>query len=162
MESRKLTVDADFATSVLCDDWNRKEEKSIISHLQFTVAYSEGSTSSIGSISSSSICDDDGLSSFSSSSSSSSSSSLSSTSSLLSQSELREQQVPIKKGLSKFYEGKSRTFSSLSDVKSIKDLAKRKTDHRKKDTRISPKATISKKHGRSYFATLVSKTDTLS
>uniref|UniRef100_A0A0A0LLW5 Uncharacterized protein n=2 Tax=Cucumis sativus TaxID=3659 RepID=A0A0A0LLW5_CUCSA len=93
MESRKLTVDADFATSVLCDDWNRKEEKSIISHFQFTVAYSEGSTSSIGSISSSSVCDEDALSSFSSSSSCSS---LSSTSSLLSQSELREQQLPIK------------------------------------------------------------------
>lgn len=160
MKSRKLTVDADFSTSVLCDHWNIKEEKSILSHSQFSVSCSEGSTSSIGSISSSSVCDDDALSSFSPSSSFSSLS-LSSTSSLLSQSELHEQQLPIKKGLSKFYEGKSRTFSSLSDVKSIEDLAKKEKNYKKKDSRISPKAAISKKHGRSCFANLVSKADTL-
>ncbi|XP_022996858.1 uncharacterized protein LOC111491976 [Cucurbita maxima] len=151
MEFRKLTVDADFATSL----FNRKEEKCFIPHLlQFSVvSCSEDSTSSIGSSSSSSsLCDDDALSSFSSSSSSSS---------LLSQREVCEEQqlLSIKKGLSKFYEGKSRTFSSLSDVKCVEELAKGENDYRKKYSRITPKATISKKHGRVSLATLVSKMD---
>lgn len=85
MEFRKLTVDADFATSL----FNRKDEKCFIPHLlHFSdVSCSEDSTSSIGSLSSSSsssLCDDDALSSFSSSSSSSSS--------LLSQREVCEEQ----------------------------------------------------------------------
>ncbi|XP_022961691.1 uncharacterized protein LOC111462384 [Cucurbita moschata] len=150
MEFRKLTVDADFATSL----FNRKEEKCFIPHLLHfsVVSCSEDSTSSIGSSSSSSLCDDDALSSFSSSSSSSS---------LLSQREVCEEQqlLCIKKGLSKFYEGKSRTFSSLSDVKCVDDLAKGENDYRKKYSRITPKATISKKHGRASLATLVSKMD---
>ncbi|KAG7029705.1 hypothetical protein SDJN02_08047 [Cucurbita argyrosperma subsp. argyrosperma] len=157
MEFRKLTVDADFATSL----FNRKEEKCFIPHLLHfsVVSCSEDSTSSIGSLSSlsssssSSLCDDDALSSFSSSSSSSSS--------LLSRREVCEEQqlLCIKKGLSKFYEGKSRTFSSLSDVKCVEDLAKGENDYRKKYSRITPKATISKKHGRASLATLVSKMD---
>ncbi|XP_023546661.1 uncharacterized protein LOC111805706 isoform X2 [Cucurbita pepo subsp. pepo] len=154
MEFRKLTVDADFATSL----FNRKDEKCFIPHLlHFSdVSCSEDSTSSIGSLSSSSsssLCDDDALSSFSSSSSSSSS--------LLSQREVCEEQqlLSIKKGLSKFYEGKSRTFSSLSDVKCVEDLAKGDNDYRKKYSRITPKATILKKHGRASLATLASKMD---
>uniref|UniRef100_A0A1J3J538 Oxidative stress 3 n=1 Tax=Noccaea caerulescens TaxID=107243 RepID=A0A1J3J538_NOCCA len=34
-------------------------------------------------------------------------------------------QLPIKKGLSKFYEGKSQSFTSLANVKSLEDLMKR-------------------------------------
>ncbi|XP_073066093.1 uncharacterized protein [Primulina eburnea] len=36
-------------------------------------------------------------------------------------------QLPIKKGLSKFYEGKSESFTNLSRVTSIEDLAKKTT-----------------------------------
>lgn len=34
-------------------------------------------------------------------------------------------QLPIKRGLSKFYNGKSQTFASLSDVRSVEDLGKK-------------------------------------
>ncbi|GAB2225340.1 hypothetical protein Droror1_Dr00006132 [Drosera rotundifolia] len=69
-------------------------------------------------------------------------------------SELMEQ-LPIKKGLSAFYAGKSESFTSLVNVKSVNDLAK--TDpiyrrHRRRRRRtgmnvrsITPKATIAKK-----------------
>ncbi|GLT48494.1 hypothetical protein SLA2020_221150 [Shorea laevis] len=34
-------------------------------------------------------------------------------------------QLPIKRGLSKSYQGKSQSFSSLASVKSVEDLAKK-------------------------------------
>ncbi|KAH6779043.1 hypothetical protein C2S52_010280 [Perilla frutescens var. hirtella] len=34
-------------------------------------------------------------------------------------------QLPIKRGLSKFYNGKSQTFASLSNVESVEDLGKK-------------------------------------
>ncbi|GKV36602.1 hypothetical protein SLEP1_g44714 [Rubroshorea leprosula] len=41
-------------------------------------------------------------------------------------------ELPIKRGLSKYFQGKSQSFTSLSRVKSIKDLAKKETPLRKK------------------------------
>uniref|UniRef100_A0A5B7BY84 Oxidative stress 3 n=1 Tax=Davidia involucrata TaxID=16924 RepID=A0A5B7BY84_DAVIN len=65
--------------------------------------------------------------------------------------------LPIKRGLSKYYKGKSQSFASLASVKSLEDLAKKESPFRKKlktcksygggldGHRHSPKATISKK-----------------
>ncbi|ONK69778.1 uncharacterized protein A4U43_C05F26620 [Asparagus officinalis] len=36
-------------------------------------------------------------------------------------------QLPVKRGLSKFYQGKSQSFSSFSDVSSVEDLAKKES-----------------------------------
>ncbi|KAL3829940.1 hypothetical protein ACJIZ3_018742 [Penstemon smallii] len=36
-------------------------------------------------------------------------------------------QLPIKRGLSNFYHGKSQTFGSLANVRSVEDLAKKET-----------------------------------
>lgn len=41
-------------------------------------------------------------------------------------------QLPFKRGLSKFYNGKSRSFTSLSNVRSLEDLAKPQRPRRKK------------------------------
>ncbi|XP_038991555.1 uncharacterized protein LOC120114843 [Hibiscus syriacus] len=71
-------------------------------------------------------------------------------------------QLPIKRGLSKHYEGKSRSFASLASVKSVEDLPKRAIsfggsemkscksygwglDGHHNSRAFSPKATISKK-----------------
>uniref|UniRef100_A0A2P2IKU0 Uncharacterized protein MANES_04G135000 n=2 Tax=Rhizophora mucronata TaxID=61149 RepID=A0A2P2IKU0_RHIMU len=40
--------------------------------------------------------------------------------------------LPLKRGLSNFYEGKSQSFTSLSRVTSIEDLAKKETPYRRK------------------------------
>ncbi|PSS15558.1 E3 UFM1-protein like [Actinidia chinensis var. chinensis] len=126
------------------------ESESIVS------SFEEDSTNSsaVSSSSSSDLMED------ATSSSSSSSSSLSSSSygPLYELSELMAQ-LPIKRGLSKYYQGKSQTFSSLASVKSLEDLAKKGRRHKRKvkasksyggglDSQIlSPKATISKKNG---------------
>ncbi|XP_055827773.1 protein OXIDATIVE STRESS 3-like [Solanum dulcamara] len=71
-------------------------------------------------------------------------------------------QLPIKRGLSKFYQGKSQSFTSLSRVTSLEDLAKKESPFRRKmkscksygaglDSYKSytlPKATILKKASR--------------
>ncbi|GLU22310.1 hypothetical protein SLE2022_383980 [Rubroshorea leprosula] len=71
-------------------------------------------------------------------------------------------QLPIKRGLSKYYQGKSQSFTSFSRVKSIEDLAKKETPIRKKmkacksygfglnshKLYTQPRATISKKVSR--------------
>ncbi|EHA8590482.1 hypothetical protein COCNU_scaffold019319G000020 [Cocos nucifera] len=41
-------------------------------------------------------------------------------------------QLPIKRGLSKYYEGKSQSYSSLSDVRCLADLPKKETPYRRK------------------------------
>ncbi|KAI3782832.1 hypothetical protein L2E82_12889 [Cichorium intybus] len=90
-------------------------------------------------------------------SSSSSSSSSSSYGPLFELSELMAQ-LPIKRGISKFYQGKSESFASLTSVQSIEDLAKKeKYSCRSRRSmksyrggldgqsqRLSPKATIAK------------------
>ncbi|KAL8456628.1 hypothetical protein ACS0TY_033910 [Phlomoides rotata] len=69
-------------------------------------------------------------------------------------------QLPIKRGLSKFYNGKSQTFGSLSNLKSNKDLGKKemsgiirrrrmkssKSDggNLNRQHKVGPKATIKK------------------
>ncbi|XP_041002048.1 uncharacterized protein LOC121247704 [Juglans microcarpa x Juglans regia] len=76
-------------------------------------------------------------------------------------------QLPIKRGLSKYFEGKSQSFTSLSRVMSLEDLAKKETPYRRKMKPCKsygggldnhkpyatlPKATISKKASRSRFS----------
>lgn len=72
-------------------------------------------------------------------------------------------QLPIKRGLSKFYQGKSQSFTSLSRVTSLEDLAKKESPYKRRmkscksygaglDSYKSytlPKATILKKASRS-------------
>ncbi|KAK3018929.1 hypothetical protein RJ639_003526 [Escallonia herrerae] len=41
-------------------------------------------------------------------------------------------QLPIKRGLSKYYQGKSESFTSLSSVRSLEDLAKKESPYRKR------------------------------
>nr|XP_010917660.1 uncharacterized protein LOC105042235 [Elaeis guineensis] len=41
-------------------------------------------------------------------------------------------QLPIKRGLSKYYQGKSQSFTSLSDARCIEDLAKKEIPYKKK------------------------------
>lgn len=72
-------------------------------------------------------------------------------------------QLPIKRGLSKYYQGKSQSFTSLSRAMSIEDLAKKETPYRKKMKScksygggLDIKATISKKNSsaRGSFSSL--------
>ncbi|KAI7748105.1 hypothetical protein M8C21_026115, partial [Ambrosia artemisiifolia] len=94
--------------------------------------------------------------------SSSSSSSSSSCSPLFELSDLMAQ-LPIKRGISKFYQGKSESFASLTNVKSVADLAKKEKYCFKarssmkrygQSQRLSPKATIVKnKKGSSSSST---------
>ncbi|GMY36191.1 hypothetical protein FCV25MIE_31433 [Fagus crenata] len=113
----------------------------------------------------------------SSTSTSSSSSSLSSSHQNGPLYELSELMVhlPMKRGLSKHYQGKSQSFTSLASVKSLEDLAKRATPHRKKmkscksyggdldghKSRTTPKATISKKASRGSFWSSTGKRSSL-
>ncbi|EEF48159.1 uncharacterized protein LOC8265134 [Ricinus communis] len=74
-------------------------------------------------------------------------------------------QLPIKRGLSKFYKGKSQSYTSLASVKSIEDLAKKVRPYNSRSKlkscksyavldahkSFSPKATISKKASRGSF-----------
>ncbi|CAN7038775.1 hypothetical protein IGI04_005490 [Brassica rapa subsp. trilocularis] len=80
--------------------------------------------------------------------------------------------LPIKRGLSKFYEGKSQSFTSLANVKSLEDLMKRGFKNTSNKARrkackstggiidqsykrvYSPKATISKKATRTPSSVL--------
>ncbi|XVF74494.1 hypothetical protein PTKIN_Ptkin13bG0114900 [Pterospermum kingtungense] len=116
----------------------------------------EGSTSS-----SSDLVDD-------ASSSTSNSSSTNSNGPLYELSELMAQ-LPVKRGLSKYFQGKSRSFTSLSSVKGIEELAKKATPYRRKmkscksygggnmDTHklyTLPRATISKKVSRNSPSSL--------
>ncbi|KDP33782.1 hypothetical protein JCGZ_07353 [Jatropha curcas] len=83
-------------------------------------------------------------------------------------------QLPIKRGLSKFYQGKSQSYTSLASVKDLEDLAKKvkstPSRSRMKSSKsyaavldghksYSPKATISKKisGSRGSFLSFLSK-----
>ncbi|KAK7384956.1 hypothetical protein VNO78_30659 [Psophocarpus tetragonolobus] len=68
-------------------------------------------------------------------------------------------QLPIKRGLSKYYKGKSRTFTSLSDVRCVEDLSKGEIPQKKRahSPLHTPKSNISKKVGKSScFTSLLS------
>ncbi|XP_073279114.1 protein OXIDATIVE STRESS 3-like [Primulina huaijiensis] len=66
-------------------------------------------------------------------------------------------QLPIKRGLSKYYHGKSQTFGSLASVKNLEDLAKKESSYMERmkscksyggnlnHHKFGPKATITKK-----------------
>ncbi|ESR40098.1 hypothetical protein WN944_021950 [Citrus x changshan-huyou] len=110
----------------------------------------EDSSATNGSSTSSSDLVDDA-----SSTNSSSASSNSNNGPLFELSELMAQ-LPIKRGLSKYYQGKSQSFTSLSRAMSIEDLAKKETPYRKKMKScrsygggLDIKATISKKNSSS-------------
>lgn len=78
-------------------------------------------------------------------------------------------QLPIKRGLSKFYQGKSQSFTSLAKVSSLEDLAKKVrvspyNNQRMKSCKsyagfdghkFGPKATITKKSSRPSFLSSV-------
>ncbi|XP_028084185.1 uncharacterized protein LOC114285332 [Camellia sinensis] len=82
-------------------------------------------------------------------------------------------QLPIKRGLSKYYQGKSQTFGSLASVKSLEDLVRREKDliegnrsHVRAMGRLdnhiySPKAAISKKTSRVSLLSSLGRRETL-
>ncbi|KAJ1438003.1 hypothetical protein SESBI_03433 [Sesbania bispinosa] len=129
---------------------------------------SEDSMNSVCSSSSSELAEE--ASSSSTSCLSTSSSSSNSNGPLYELSELMNH-LPLKRGLSMFYQGKTQSFSSLARVQSIEDLPKKDRPYRKRmkscksygggldSHRISytPKATISKKSSRGPFASLLTK-----
>ncbi|TYI64560.1 hypothetical protein E1A91_D09G097100v1 [Gossypium mustelinum] len=67
-------------------------------------------------------------------------------------------QLPIKRGLSKYFQGKSQTFTSLSNVNTIEELAKKETPFYRKKLKACkshklctpPRATIGKKLWRNH------------
>ncbi|OIW15959.1 hypothetical protein TanjilG_04494 [Lupinus angustifolius] len=81
--------------------------------------------------------------------------------------------LPIKRGLSMFYQGKAQSFTSLAMVESVEDLPKKCTSHRERMKScksyggglnnshiisLTPKAKISKKASRgSNFVSVLSK-----
>ncbi|KAH1086578.1 hypothetical protein AAZX31_07G118500 [Glycine max] len=79
--------------------------------------------------------------------------------------------LPMKRGLSMFYQGKAQSFTSLARVESIEDLPKKGIPYRKRTKSCKsfgggldsqrilccPKATISKKTSRVSFASVLSK-----
>ncbi|XP_059432844.1 protein OXIDATIVE STRESS 3-like [Corylus avellana] len=126
-----------------------------------SIGSSTNSINSAASSSSSLELVEDATSSTSSYSSSSSAASASASGPLFELSELMIH-LPIKRGLSRYYEGKSQSFTSLASVKSLEDLLKKTQtpQHRKKmkacksyaggldhghKSSTLPKATISKK-----------------
>ncbi|PON67866.1 hypothetical protein PanWU01x14_100340 [Parasponia andersonii] len=125
--------------------WNVKD-RCTISEFKTMNCSSEESTSSIGSASSS---DDASSACFSAE-----------THLLHGFSEPMAPQLSMKKGLSKYYQGKARTFTSLSDVKCVQDLSKKEIPFVKRGHRTlfqSPKAIISKKNTRGSTSCLISK-----
>ncbi|KAF8400926.1 hypothetical protein HHK36_014229 [Tetracentron sinense] len=146
------------------DHWVIMEGDDDICDSGSTISSFEDSTTSAGSSSSTDLVED-----ASSSTSYSSSSSSLSNGPLYELSELMAQ-LPMKRGLSKYFQGKSQSFTSLSSVRCIEDLAKRESPYRKKmkscksyggglDTHRSyaPKPTISKKASRGSFSSSLGK-----
>ncbi|KAK3016467.1 hypothetical protein RJ639_007716 [Escallonia herrerae] len=79
-------------------------------------------------------------------------------------------QLPIKRGLSKHYQGKSQSFASLASVKSLEDLAKKGNNSYRKTmkpcksygggldgSKFGPKATIRKKDSRGSFVSSLAR-----
>ncbi|XP_009795049.1 uncharacterized protein LOC142166551 [Nicotiana tabacum] len=77
-------------------------------------------------------------------------------------------QLPIKRGLSKYYKGKSQSFGCLESVKSFEDLAKNGNSCKSfrggldgKRTLFGPRATITKKSSRKSNLSSLTCTNTL-
>ncbi|XP_023005492.1 uncharacterized protein LOC111498459 [Cucurbita maxima] len=147
-ETQRLYVDE--AQSGCCRTIMEDCEASMESSMEFSSANSEAS-SSLEMV-------EDALSTVSDSSLSSSSSS---NGPLFELSELMVH-LPMKRGLSKYYDGKSESFTSLASVERLEDLAKRVCPIRKKfkscksvgggfdgHKSIVPRATLAKKASRS-------------
>ncbi|KAK1285106.1 hypothetical protein QJS10_CPB20g00574 [Acorus calamus] len=82
-------------------------------------------------------------------------------------------QLPIKRGLSKYFQGKSQSFTSLSNVRCLEDLVKRESPYKKKMKQCksygggldchrsysvgSFKRTMSKRTQRGSFSSLLSR-----
>ncbi|KAG2718311.1 hypothetical protein I3760_03G214000 [Carya illinoinensis] len=117
-----------------------------------SIESSTTSTNSVASSSSSELVED-----------ASSSTSYSSSSSSLTNGPLYELSeimvhLPVKRGLSKHYQGKSESFTSLASVKSLEDLSKRGASQRKKlKSCTPPKAIISKKVSRGSLLSSLAK-----
>ncbi|KAI4350781.1 hypothetical protein L6164_005197 [Bauhinia variegata] len=165
MNVKQMQMDANGEV-VGSKSWGIKEDDDGISDSILSIGtISEDSMSSITSSSSSEMAEEE-----EEASSSSSSSSILSNGPLYELSELMTQ-LPIKRGLSMFYQGKAQSFTSLARVQSIEDLPKKTKPYRKKmkpcksygggldSHRISytPKATISKKASRGSFVSVLSK-----
>ncbi|XP_050135105.1 protein OXIDATIVE STRESS 3-like isoform X1 [Malus sylvestris] len=147
------------------DNYTKREDSWVIMEGDHDDMYDTTSSTSISNRSSTSSSDlvDDAS---SSSMSSSCSSSLHSHGSLFDLSDLMAQ-LPIKRGLSKYFEGKCQSFTSLSKAKSIEDLAKKESPYKqRKAIKASksyggglssyrsytlPKATISKSQGTKHL-----------
>ena len=105
------------------------EDDDFFSHSSSSVSCSNSSSTSIGS--------DDSFEEVTSSPSSSSSSSSSIDHQLAHDDPLSDmsslfQKLPIKRGLSRYYEGKSQSFTSLANVRSLEDLAKAENPYNKR------------------------------
>lgn len=64
-------------------------------------------------------------------------------------------QLPLKRGLSEHYNGKSRSFTSLSNVKSLEDLAKQENPFNKKIKRNSSPSREDPLTKGSHFTSLI-------
>ncbi|KAK9273335.1 hypothetical protein L1049_018144 [Liquidambar formosana] len=133
---------ADRANEVSFGNWKIKEGDYDMCDTDSTTSSSEDSTSgsSFGSTSSSDILDDVS----------------SPLSPLLPNGPMNQfsdlmNQFPIKRGLSKYFQGKSQSFACISSARCIEDLAKKVTPHRKRSHKslYTPKPAISKKAARS-------------
>ncbi|XP_009338741.2 uncharacterized protein DDB_G0271670 [Pyrus x bretschneideri] len=112
------------------DNYTKREDSWVIMEGDHDDMYDTTSSTSISNRSSTSSSDlvDDAS---SSSMSSSCSSCLHSHGSLFDLSDLMDQ-LPIKRGLSKYFEGKCQSFTSLSKAKSIEDLAKKESPYKQR------------------------------
>ncbi|KAG6395766.1 hypothetical protein SASPL_141890 [Salvia splendens] len=141
--------------NMLQDSWIQYEESESISATSSSSIGEDSDASNGSSITSSDTVDD-------ASSSSSSLNSSRSGAALYDLSDIMDQ-LPIKRGLSQFYQGKSESFTSISRVASIEDLVKRAATPFRRNLKASkscgnglhsykqytlPKATIAKKSPR--------------
>ncbi|KAM7255547.1 hypothetical protein ACFE04_008445 [Oxalis oulophora] len=155
--SKQQSIDDDQWMMIIDDDENSSEESSCVSNGSSN--YSSSDTN----------LEDDASSSSSTSNNNNNNEALYDLSELLTH-------LPIKRGLSKFYNGKSQSFTSLSRVTSLEDLAKNKeTPYRRKmamkpcksyganlDNSKSaaftlPKSTISKKVSRNSISSFTNR-----
>ncbi|PON62473.1 hypothetical protein PanWU01x14_137940 [Parasponia andersonii] len=164
-QAKEIFSDQRVANKAQNDRWVVMEGYEDIFESSSMESSQDNSIDSIESSSSSELVEDASSKSCSSSSSSSfSSSSALSNGPLYELSELMVH-LPIRRGLSKFYQGKSQSFTSLASVTNLEDLPKKFAPYRKKMKLCKsygggleygnklhfPKAAISKKSSRGSF-----------